>query len=118
MSLNMLGHIDATFESTIATRAPNSGSYVAGKWVSSAGGATTHSVNLQPLTDKEIDFLNAGGERVVAGRKLYINDGITSEIAEAYTWVFEGVTGTFKAVKVDNRPWRNYCKVIITRADT
>ena len=118
MSLDMGGHIDACFQSTIATRTSlSSGSYVAGRWVGGSPTIAPHVVNLQPLSDKEIDFLKDGGERVLDARKIYVNDGDLYSLGEKDTWVFDGVDGVFKTVKLDKRPWRNYCKIIVSRID-
>ena len=117
MSLDMFGHIDDTFESTIAARIPVTGSYVNGKWVDASNTATPHTVNLQSASDKEIQALNDGGERIVDVRRVYVNDGILANIAPSDDWTFENVDGVFKTVKLDNRPWRNYCKIIVSRKD-
>lgn len=117
MSLDMFGHIDDVFESVQANRLTKPGSYVDGKWVGTVGITTPHIVTLQPLTDKEIDSLSKGGERIVDGRKIYINDGDLYSISPSDTWTFTGIDGIFKTVKLDNRPWRNYCKAIVSRKD-
>jgi hypothetical protein len=38
-------------------------------------------VNIQPLSDKEIDFLRQGGQRIVDPRKIYVNNGDLDSIA-------------------------------------
>jgi hypothetical protein len=118
MSLDMSGHIDSTFESVTATRAAKAGgAYVDGKWVDGSSTATNHTVNLQPLNDRERKTLQEAGERIVDARKCYVNDGDTYSVSEADTWSFTGVDGVFKTVSVDNRPWRNYCKIVVSRID-
>ena len=115
--LDMIGHIDDVFESVDAIRTPQPGSYVAGKWVAVPGTPKPHTVTLQPASDREINNLSKGGERVVDARKAYINDGDLYAISPSDDWTFTGIAGTFKTIKLDNRPWRNYCKVIVSLKD-
>jgi hypothetical protein len=118
MSLDMAGHIDSTFESVSATRTSyTGGGYVDGKWVEGSSVDTPHAVNIQPLSDKERRTLQEAGERVVDARKVYVNDGDLYSISEADTWALSGIDGEFKAVSMDNRPWRNYCKIVVSRKD-
>ena len=115
--LDMEGHIDDCFESVNATRTSRPGSFVDGKWVTTAGVSTPHSVTLQSVSEKEIDNLSKGGERIVDARKIYINDGNLYSISPSDDWTLNGIDGVFKTVKSDNRPWRNYCKLIVSRKD-
>ena len=118
MSLNMLGHIDSVFKSTDASRFKTTGgSYVNGLWVEGSEMPSPHTVNLQPLTEKEIQSLSIGAERINDTRKIYVNDGDLYSIAKSDTWTFTNVAGVFKSVALDNRPWRNYCKIIVSRID-
>lgn len=118
MSLDMFGHVDHVFESVKATRKSKSGgAYVSGKWVAGTETETIHSVNVQPLSMKEINFLTSGGERIVDARKVYITDGTSAEISEADTWILGSLPGEYRAIMVDNGPWVNYCKLIVTRID-
>lgn len=117
-TLNMKGHIDSVFVSTPANRIRKTGgAYVDGKWVDGSEVTTPHNVTLQPLTEREIQNLNIGAERIGDMRKVYVNDGDLYKISQADDWVFTGVDGVFKTVKLDNRPWRNYCKAIVSRYD-
>lgn len=116
MSLDMFGHIDSVFVSVPADRISKSGgSYVDGKWVPVVGVTTPHTVTIQPASDREIDALVSGGERIVDARRIYVNDGVLASISPSDQWVFE--SQTWKTVKLDNRPWRNYCKAIVSRVD-
>jgi len=120
MSLDVIGFIDDTFESNIGTRTSYSnGAYVEGKWVQNTPNApTTHRVNLQPVTDgKEIAFLELGGERISDARVVYVNDGLVGSISQSDTWEFSDIDGVFKTVKVDNRPSRNYARLVVVRED-
>lgn len=117
MSLNMRGFVDGTFKSVNATRITKGGQYVEGIWQEDEDVETPHTVNLQPLNAKEIQTLNIGGERVNDMRKVYVNDGDMYDISPSDMWRFEGIDGEFKAVSMDNRPWRDYCKIIVSRKD-
>ncbi len=123
VNLSMSGHIDDVFTSGVGTRASKSGGgYVDGKWVAGSETSTTHTVNIQPLNQKDINFLQLGGERVQDTRKVYVNDGTSAVIREADQFTFvdsngDAIDGTFKAYSVDNRPWRDYCKFYAVRLD-
>lgn len=115
MSLSMRGHIDNVFKSVAATHVGKSGSYVDGIWTPVTSGPVAFTVNIQPLSDKEIDFLRQGGQRIVDPRKIYVNNGDLDSIALDGEWVFLGQR--WKVIRTDNRPWRKYCKVIVDRYD-
>lgn len=116
--LDMLGHIDDTFESTTSTRtAKTGGEYIDGKWVEGTTNDSPHSINIQPMSMKQIAALQIGGERISDYRNVWVNDGVMAEISEADTWVLDGIDGTFKTTQLDNRPWRNYCKFVAVRID-
>ena len=116
MSLDMSGHIGPVFKSGPATRTSfTGGGYVNGLWVDGTTTTTSHTVTVQPASDREIETLEKGGDRVVDARRIYVNDGLLAEITQADTWTFDGQE--WKCYKLDNRPWRNYCKAIIARFD-
>lgn len=120
MSLDMAGHVDGEFVSLQAVRIPQSGAYDAnGNWQATAGQPASHSANVQPASDQEIQNARAVGERITDVRRLYLNDGITPSIAPSDLWQMDVGYGTkaWKTVALDNRPWRNYCKVIVVRLD-
>ena len=91
MSLDMENFIDDTFVSVPATRYSQSGARDAkGKWVANAEGAgTPHKINLQPLSDKELTNLGAGGERIQDFRKFYVNDGDLYSLTPQDEWEFD-----------------------------
>jgi len=118
MSLDMLGHIDDVFRSVqTAQRSSVTGSYVDGKWVTAPSVISNHRVTLQPVTLRELDNINFGGERINDTRKVYVNDGDLFSIAPSDTWEFSGIDGTFKTIGIDNRASRNYCKLIVVKND-
>ena len=122
-SIDMSGHIDDVFQSGTGSRtAKSGGEYVIGKWVAGTETVTTHKINIQPLNQKDINFLTLGGERVQDTRKIHLNDGIDPSISEADTWTLidvdgNAINGTFKVYSLDNRPWRNYCRFYAVRLD-
>lgn len=115
MSLSMEGHIDGVFVSVPASRTPTAGAWIEGIWVASPSVASPYVVNIQQASDREIDFVQRAGERIVDVRRVYINQGEMQGIDQTGTWEFLGQQ--WKSVKCDNRWWRNYCKVIVTRID-
>ena len=122
MSLDMENFRDDTFVSVPATRYSQSGARDAkGKWVANAEGAgTPHKINLQPLSDKELTNLGAGGERIQDFRKFYVNDGDLYSLTPQDEWEFDtpDLAGVrFTVYMLDNRPWRNYCKCVVARND-
>lgn len=115
MSLDMFGHIDDVFESVPATRTATGGTYVDGIYVPANDTPEPYTVNIQQASDREIDFIRQGGERVTDARKIWINAGNMQLIDQTGIWSFLGQD--WKAVAVDNRYWRNYCKVMVVRID-
>lgn len=115
-TLDMEFFIDDAFKSVTATRTSSSGSYVDGIFAPSAGSPENFDVTLQSLNQKDINFLDNGGERTTDTRKVYVNTNISS-LDNRDVWSFSGVDGTFKAVGIDNRPWRNYCRFYAVRLD-
>lgn len=114
--LDMAGMIDDTFQSIPATRtAMTGGGYVNGIWVDGVVTTEAHKVTIQSASDREIDFLSQGGERILDLRRIYVNDGDLYKISSADTWNFDGQA--WKSISLDNRPWRNYCKIFVSRLD-
>lgn len=115
MSLNMQGHIDDVFKSVDAVHVAKGGEYVDGIYQRVSSDPVPYKVNIQPLSEREIDFLERGGERIVDGRRIYVNSGDLTRIQLGDEWVFLGQR--WKVIKTDNRPQRTYCKVIVSRID-
>ncbi len=118
MSLSMQGHIDPVFKSVDAVRIKRAqGGYVEGLYVEGQETRVPHTVTIQPLSDKELRFLDMGGERVGDLRKIYVNSGDLQSITLLDQWRFDTITGLFKTIKLDNRYWRDYCKIIVSKID-
>jgi hypothetical protein len=115
-TLSMAGHVDDTFVSVPASRTVAvAGQWVEGIWVPGATDTNDYTVNIQPATDRDIDFVQRAGERITDVRRIYINDGEMQLIDQTGIWTF--LSQQWKSVKCDNRWWRDYCKVIVTRID-
>lgn len=115
MAISMAGHIDATFRSVTALHISKSGAYVDGVWIPASGEPVPFPANVQPLNDREIGFLQQGGERVLDPRKVYVNSGDLESIKLGDEWEFLGQR--WKTIRLDNRPWHNYCKITVDRYD-
>ena len=117
MTINMVGHVSSVLKTCIGTRTARSGARGSdGRWVEGAETESTHNVNLQPVTEKDLANLGIGGERIQDFRKAYINDGTTGVLTPQDEWEFdcEGLVGkTFTVDAIDNRPWNNYCKIVV-----
>ena len=117
MSLDMMGFIDPVFTSIPATRIAKTGGGYDSDGIYQPGVETTtsHTVNIQPATDREIETLEKGGERIVDARVLNINDGIDASISPADVWEFDGQR--YKCHALDNRYWHNMCRAVVSRID-
>lgn len=116
-ALDMYGFIDSVFTSVPAIRiSKNGGDYDDdGIWEDGIESRHNHAVNIQQASDREIDFLSQGGERITDARRIYINDGVDASISPSDIWEFLGQR--WKCISMDNKHWRSYCKVIVSRID-
>lgn len=131
-NLDMYGFVDFDLESKpvggVVLRTPSSGGYTGpgGRWVDSSPPVevTLRDVNIQAVSLKSAELLSSqlGGVRVPSDLRLvHINDG---------TQIYPDDDGTFshillfsdgrairewRVIDSDNRPWRNFCKVIVAR---
>lgn len=71
--------------------------------------------NVQPMSDKEIDILQAGGERIVDARKIYINDRV--DLIDLHNGYFEFDGSKWKILKIDKRSARSYLKASVNRME-
>lgn len=115
--LDMSGTVDDVFTSVPVTRiATAPGGYVDGIYVSGGTTTTVHPLaTIQPVSERDIRTLDLGGERIEDMRKVYLNDGTTTNLTPADELQFLGQR--WKQMQTDNRPWRNYCKCIVVRID-
>lgn len=112
INLYLRRHVDYLFTSGMATRTAISGGYVNGIWATRSAFDTNHLVTIQPLNNKQIEFLNIGGERVEDYRQVWVNDGSLAEISPSDIWNLPNLPGDYKTTQLDNRPDRFYCKFI------
>lgn len=81
--------------------------------------------NVQPASDKEIEFLQIGAERVNDIRVIHRNDGKGIEVSTdgklADILVFSETPDKpatwWKAMATDFRPWHNFCRSVIAKLD-
>jgi len=83
------------------------------------------NANVQPVSDKEIEFLQIGAERINDVRVIHRNDGKGIEVSvpgqladilvfaetpdKAPTW--------WKSIATDFRPWHNFCRAVVAKLD-
>lgn len=115
--LDMSGQIDDVFTSHVGMRVTDTGGRVEGKWVDSLSDSEPFNVTVQSASDREIQTLVSGGERVVDLRRVYPAEGDITSHQRGQLWTFSGIDGTFRVVALDVRPWRNYCKLLVSRND-
>lgn len=117
MSLLMTNHIDAVFRTVdVELRRDVDGTYADGIWVPGVPEVTLFkNVTIQPINEKELDNLFRAGQRIIDGRKLYINNGDLTKLELAQEVWFIGEK--WKIVKSDIRPWRQYAKIMVSRYD-
>ena len=116
--LSMYGQIDDVFTSGTVTRTRTTeGSYVDGIYQPGVTTVTQHQANIQPVSYRDRQTLEIGGQRLIDSRALYISDGSVSEVLPSDSFTIPGGTGNYEAVSDDVRLLRNYCKVIVSRID-
>lgn len=83
------------------------------------------NANVQPVSDKEIEFLQIGAERINDVRVIHRNDGKGIKVSTAGKLadilVFaetpdEPVTW-WKSIATDFRPWHNFCRAVVAKLD-
>ena len=120
MSLNMRGHLVGDFVShpqiqmfKIVT------AKVDYEMVRSLQSTSTFAGNVQQASGRDIEFLQMGAERINDVRVVHRNDGGGIAVSAPGTLAdilsFNG--SYWKCVSVDYRPWRNYCRALVTLLD-
>jgi hypothetical protein len=85
----------------------------------------TFNANVQPVSDKEIEFLQIGAERINDVRVIHRNDGkgieVSTEGKLADILVFAETPDKpatwWKSVATDFRPWHNFCRAVVAKLD-
>lgn len=117
MNLSMTGHVSGVMKSHDVVQVRKiGGGRVDGAWVDGADERHTYDATIQQASDREIQTLTQGGERLTDVRRIWINDPIDLSLAESDQWEFEGQV--WRSIKNDNRPWRDYAKIFVSRLDT
>ncbi|KQQ62969.1 hypothetical protein ASF66_01035 [Pseudomonas sp. Leaf129] len=81
--------------------------------------------NVQPVSDKEIEFFQIGAERINDVRVIHRNDGKGIEVSTtgklADILVFAETPDKpatwWKSIATDYRPWHNFCRAVIAKLD-
>lgn len=126
MSINMMGHVSAPFITHRPRLVRYGESIVDFEPVLALQYEDEFDANIQAASDREIEFLSNGGERLNDVRIVHRNDGLGIQVSSpdklADILIFSdnpGVTEPiwWKALKVDFRPWHNFCHATIVRID-
>ena len=132
--LDMWGQVDDVMESTpdggvTLIQAGSGGFYDydnGGVWVPGTPTETELArVTIQPATEKAIELAIARGGTADPKdiRNVYINDGTEIFPADTgresdYLVFTDGLSRKkWRVLTSDNRPWRNYCHVVVERTD-
>lgn len=126
MSINMMDQISAPFITHRPRLVRYSETIVDFEPVFALEYEDEFDANIQAATDREIEFLSNGGERINDVRIVHRNDGLGIQVSApdklSDILIFSdnpGVTEPtwWKALKVDYRPWHNFCHATIVRLD-
>lgn len=116
MAIDMSGTIDGTFTSlTVTLLSTLDGDYDSdGIWQDGTESQTTFQANVQPVSDKELESLELGSERINDVRRVYPASSVTFKLSPYMKLQFDEGSGvkTYRIVKSDVRPWNNYAKII------
>lgn len=110
----MNGEIDNDFTTTEVVHVKEGGTYVDGVFVSQVAGRQSLSACIQPMSNREIAYLENGGERISDARKLYITQAIDGLDLRSR---FEFFGQVWKVFEFDARPENTYYKIIVARVD-
>lgn len=91
-----------------------SGDYVDGKWQSTGIVPVTLRPRIQNAQPKEFDNLEIGGRRVVDAKILRFGHNLGFKLGDK--WTFDGYE--WETAKIDSRPERRFCRIIVGRLDT
>lgn len=119
MSINMMGHVSAPFITHTATLKRCDSVVVDFEPSLALVYQDEFAANIQPASDREIEFLQIGAERVNDVRVVHRNDGKGIVISEADKLAdLIGFDGSWwKSVNTDYRPWHNFCRATVVRLD-
>ena len=126
MGLNMRGHVSGPFvthKGVILNR--YSSEIVDFEPVFGLTYTDSFNANVQPVSDKEIEFLQIGAERINDVRVIHRNDGKGIEVSVpgqlADILVFAETPDKeptwWKSIATDYRPWHNFCRAVVAKLD-
>lgn len=119
MGLNMDGHVSGPFVTHTAVLKRCDNTVVDFEPVFALVYEDQFAANVQAATDREIEFLQIGAERINDVRIVHRNDGKGIVISEANKLAdLIGFDGSWwKSVNTDYRPWHNFCRATVVRLD-
>lgn len=126
MGLNMRGHVSGPFithKGVVLNR--YSSAIVDHEDVLTPIYTDMFDANVQPVSDKEIEFLQIGAERINDVRVIHRNDGKGIEVSTpgklADILVFAETPDKpatwWKSIATDFRPWHNFCRAVVAKLD-
>ncbi|MDQ3202571.1 MAG: hypothetical protein M3Q94_10485 [Pseudomonadota bacterium] len=126
MGLNMRGHISGPFITHTGVILNRYASEIVDfEPVLTLTYTDTFNANVQPVSDKEIEFLQIGAERINDVRVIHRNDGKGIEVSTdgklADILVFAETPDKpatwWKSIATDYRPWHNFCRAVVAKLD-
>ena len=126
MGLNMRGHVSGPFithKGVILNRYTSE--IIDFEPVLALTYTDSFNANVQPVSDKEIEFLQIGAERINDVRVIHRNDGKGIEVSVpgqlADILVFAETPDKeptwWKSIATDFRPWHNFCRAVVAKLD-
>lgn len=126
MGLNMRGHVSGPFithKGVILNRYTSE--IIDFEPVPALTYTDSFNANVQPVSDKEIEFLQIGAERINDVRVIHRNDGKGIEVSVpgqlADILVFAETPDKeptwWKSIATDFRPWHNFCRAVVAKLD-
>ena len=126
MGLNMRGHVSGPFithKGVILNRYTSE--IIDFEPVLTLTYTDSFNANVQPVSDKEIEFLQIGAERINDVRVIHRNDGKGIEVSVpgqlADILVFAETPDKeptwWKSIATDFRPWHNFCRAVVAKLD-
>lgn len=124
MGLSMMGHVSGPFATHTVALRRYATKIVNFKPVLALDYDDNFLANIQQASDKEIEFLGIGGERVNDVRVVHRNDGKGIRVSTpdnlADVLIFsDGITDDiwWKSINTDYRPWHNFCRATVVKLD-
>ena len=126
MGLNMRGHVSGPFithKGVVLNRYTSE--IIDFEPVLTLTYTDSFNANVQPVSDKEIEFLQIGAERINDVRVIHRNDGKGIEVSVpgqlADILVFAETPDKeptwWKSIATDFRPWHNFCRTVVAKLD-